>query len=126
MVIPGFLEDVVPVDRCLSGLHIDVRYDKLRIVCRKRRGPEEFAVVAVEHENAAGFTDGDDNIVFLAGRDCGIDPLHGLRIGADACAHQRSFMREVGVPVVGGQMLVVPGQFPGVRIQRDCRIAVEI
>ena len=32
VAIPGFLEDVVPVDGRLPGLHIDVRDDKLRIV----------------------------------------------------------------------------------------------
>ena len=84
---------------------------------RKRRGPEKFAVVAVQHEDAAGFTDGDDDVALLAGPDCGVDPLHVLRIGTDARAHQRAFMRVVGVPVVAGQMLVVPGELAGVRIR---------
>src|SRR3954466_1571683 len=45
---------------------------------------------------------GDDNVVLLAGTDCGIDPLHIFRIRTHARVHQRSFMREVRVPVIAG------------------------
>src|ERR1700733_1341970 len=62
VVIPGLLEDIVPVDCCFPGLYIDVGEDPQRIVRWKRFGPEKFAVVAVEHEDAAGFTDGGDDI----------------------------------------------------------------
>ena len=52
------------------------------------------------------------------------DALH--KIGRDAGPHQHPLLVVVGVPIVGGQLLVVPDQLAGLDVQRNRRVAVEI
>ena len=126
MRLAGRLEHVVPVDGSLAGLDIDTRDDALLRVIRERLGPQKLSRGAVQHEQAASFTDSDRQIDFLPARDVWINPLHEFGIGIEARAHQRSLMGVIGIPIVAREMLVIPGEFPGRGIERDGRVAVEI
>ena len=126
VVLAGLLENDVPVDRRLAGFHVDIGDHEVRIVVRKRRGPEKLAGGAIQLEDSAGFADRDRDVALLAALDRGIDPFHELRIGIQSRPQQSSFVRVIGIPIVAGQMLVIPGELAGSGIDRDGGIAVEI
>ena len=95
-------------------------------VVRKRHRPEELAGGAVVEPHAAAFADRDRDVALDAFRHVRVDPLHVPRIGIDDRADQRLFLVDVHVPVVAGQMLVVPDELARVGVERDRRVAVEI
>src|SRR6185503_20074471 len=65
VALAGSLEDVIPVDRSLPRLHIDIRNDEVGSVGRKRSRPEKRAIVAIEYEDTARLADGHNNIALL-------------------------------------------------------------
>ncbi len=47
-------------------------------------------------------------------------------IGIQPRADQRALVGVIGVPVVAGEMLIVPDELPGLGVERDGRVAVKI
>ena len=98
----------------------------MRRVVRERRGPEELARLAVVEPDAAALGGRDGDVARDAARDVRVDPFDVRGIGIDDGADQGLLVRDVHVPVVAGQMLVVPDELARVGIQRDRRVAVEV
>ena len=101
-------------------LHVDVGH-----VIGERRRPEELAGLLVEGEDVASFSDIDHDVAFLALGNLRIDPFDEFGIGADFGVDQRSLVDMVGIPIVAGQMLVVPDELAGIDVERERAVAVE-
>ena len=126
MLLARLLVYQVVVDGDLAGFAVDIGNEKQRIIVGKRRGPEELAGAAVDLKNSAAFAHHHRYVVFFAARNIGIEPLHVLRVGIEFFADQRALVRVVHVPIVGGQMLVIPFELARFRIERDGGVAVKI
>src|SRR5262249_53451887 len=83
-------------------------------------------VGAVESTNPAGCSDLDHDVALLPARNIGVDPSHRGGIGIERGAQQRSLVDVVEIPIVPRQMLVVPFELPGLDIERQGRIGIEI
>ncbi len=95
--------------------------------CERKGGrPEKLAAVAVVDPQAAAFADRDDDVALLASRDVRVDPLDESRVGVERRPDQRLLMVDVHVPVVTGQVLVVPDELARAGTQRHRRVAVEV
>src|SRR5262245_46623975 len=99
---------------------------EFRHVERERRRPDELAGLPVKHPDAAGLADRDDHIPLLAALDVRVDPFHRDWIGVDGGANERALMDMIEVPVIARKVLVVPLELPGLDVDRDCRVAVEL
>ena len=119
-------EDDIPVDADFAGLTVNIRNVKFRDVEGKGRGPQKLAVCAIHGEQSSAFADGDDHVALFTFADIGIDPLHELRIGADARADQRPLVGVIEVPVIARDVLVIPRQLAGVDVKGNGKIAIEI
>src|SRR5688572_28089951 len=124
MTVDGLLEYEIPVEGRFARLHVDIRNHELRSVNREWRCPQELAVAAVENEDSTGLANRHDDVTLLSSRHRRVDPLHEARIGIEPRSKQSPFMRVVRIPVVAGQMLVIPRELAGVRIQGDSRVAI--
>ncbi len=119
MLLAGLLEDQIIVDLGLAGLDVDSLEHGVGRVVRERRRPEELAGGAVEREDAARFADGYGDVALLTLFDGGVDPFDELRIGSQLEVQQRAFVGVIGIPVVTGQMLVIPVELAGGGIDGD-------
>ncbi len=125
-MLAGAGKDEILVDRHFACFAVDVADQQVRRVERKRIRPEKLTVAAIDHEDAAAFTDHHRDVALFAAPHVGVDPLHELRIGTHGCAEQRPLVCVVFVPVVARQVLVVPRKLARRRIQRERRVAVQI
>src|SRR5690348_13644261 len=82
--------------------------------------------MAVESEDATGFTSGENNVAALACLDLPVEPLGGCGRGIESGGDQDAVIGPVFIPIVAGQMLVIPIQFAGVGVDRESGIAVQI
>src|ERR1019366_3096238 len=126
VVIAGVDEEVFGVDGGLAGFGIEIGDDPVGIVVGERVGPEELAGAAIEHEDAAGFAHGGEDVTLLTLLDCRVDPLDEFGIGREARVDESALVGVVGIPIVAGQVLVIPGEFAGGGIEGDGGVAVEI
>ena len=116
-------EDQLRVLGNVAGRAIDVRDD---VLGGRRRCPEEFAggaVKRVDHASLAG--NAGQHLVHLALSQPRVDPGDVLRVGRHRGVDQQPLVRMVEVPVVV-QMLVEPHDLPGVGVQREGRVVVEV
>jgi hypothetical protein len=109
-----------------AGLDVDVLQNPMLRVVRKRHRPQELARRAVIEPHAAAFADGDCDVALDALAHLRVDPLHVPRVGLDDGTDEHFLFVDVHVPVVAGQVLVVPHELAGVRLQRYGRVAVQI
>lgn len=121
-----FLFHLVPVDVGAPRVDVDAGDVEVGHVERERRGPEELPGLPVQNPDAAGLRDLDHHVAFLTARDIGIDPLDCCRIGIDARANEGSLVDVIEVPVVAGQVLVVPDELAGLDVDGDGGVAVEL
>ncbi len=105
---------------------VDVLQEEVRHVVGPGVGPQELSRAAIEREDAAGFTGGQNNVAALAGLDSGVEPFGGGMRGIEGGGDQDAIVGPVFIPIVAGQMLVVPVQLAGVGVDRDGRIAEQI
>ena len=68
----------------------------------------------------------DHDVALLPARNVGVDPLHRAGIGIDRGPQQRSLVDVVGIPVVAGQVLVIPDELAGIDVQRHRRVRVQV
>src|SRR5690606_25809034 len=122
----GRVEDQVAVDDGGAGVHVDVAEQEVRVVLRIGRGPEAFTGELVQRPEPARLADIDHDVAFRAAFQLRADPLHLVGIGIHAGAQDQALLVHVRIPVVSGQVLVVPDQFTVVGIdgQRGIRIQV--
>jgi hypothetical protein len=95
-------------------------------VIGERRRPEESPGLLVEREDVAGFRDLDHNVVLLALGNVRIDPFDELRIGTDLGVDQGPLVNMIGIPIVAGQMLIIPDELAGIDVERERAVAVEL
>ena len=125
MTFTGYTVDDFIIDPRLP-IRIDFFDQEPRSVIRERRRPKKFPVVAIQQEQSTTFADRSRNFMLRILRDRCIDPLHIFRIRIHGSREENALIRVVLIPVVARQVLVIPQQLAGFRIQRNCRIAVEI
>ena len=114
-----FFEQLVRIDPGLAGLQVDVVHVDVGVVVRERVCPQELAGFLVDHEHAAALADRHDQVAFLVARYRVSNPFDVLGIGIDTRAHQDALLIVVRVPVVAGQLLVVPRELSGADIERN-------
>ena len=123
--VPFLFQDPVPVQVSLAGFHVDVGDVKFRNIEGKGGGPEKLALIPIEHPESSRLSHRNHDFPLLAARNLGVDPFHSRGIGIKGGSNEDSLLSVVGVPVIPGQMLVIPDQLTGFRIQGDGRIAVK-
>jgi hypothetical protein len=114
----------VAIDGGAAGVDVDVFEPE--VGRRKGRvGSQELAGAGVEGEDASGLAGGEDDVALFTGFDFGVDPFE-LRIRAQLGVDEGALVGPILVPVVAGEVLVIPQQLAGVGIERQRRVAVEV
>ena len=124
----------MPAEIVVSGLGLvtpagHTQEENWAALCRARslagRDPE-LAGLPVESINDAGLAgNAGYHFAALAGLEPWIDPGHLRRIRVHRRVNQQSLERMIEIPVID-HVLVIPGHFAGVEMQRQCRVVVEI
>ena len=109
-------------------MHLARRCVDLRnqVLVQRWRRPQELARLAVQGVDDAGLTrNARYDLVRLAPVECRVDPLHCRRVRPHARVHQQAFEDVVHVPVVPGQVLVVPGDLSRFLIEGQGRVGIQ-
>ena len=114
-VVAVLLEQLVIVDAGLAGFQVDAVHVDVGIVVGERPRPQELAGRLLEGEHAAALGDRDHDVALLVRHERRADPFDVLGIGADAGVHENALVIVIRVPVVAGQLLVVPDELAGLR-----------
>ena len=91
-----------------------------------RAGPQEFAGLAVERVDDAGFAgDAGEDFAAFAGLELGIDPGDLRGVGGDGGVDQDAFEGMVEIPVID-DVLVIPDDLAGVGIDGQRAVVIQI